>query len=79
MSDGTMYAKKLDLGETFIQQGEMFGKRFMEKQDRVMESWGMGNLAGVYANAVLLVSVKTGFSNTVILSDLHKYYVQINK
>lgn len=78
MRDGDMYIRK-NSDETLIQQGDMFSKRFMEHQDYDMESAGMGDLAGVYANAVRLLSAKTGKVIIMKLSDLNTYFIQINE
>jgi hypothetical protein len=40
---------------------------------------GMGEYAGVYANAIVLVSIKTGMERAVKMSDVYAGFMQINK
>lgn len=76
---GDIYSRKLNNGETYIQQGEIFVNRFMNSLDHDLERLGQGSLAGEYAQAVTLFNVKTGSTSIVKLSDLRWFYVQIDE
>jgi hypothetical protein len=77
MKDGDMYINK-NSDETFVQQGGIFTKCFLQRQDFDMINAGMVEYAGVYASAVKLISVKTGNINTIKLSGLHWNFTKIN-
>jgi hypothetical protein len=78
MKNGDMYIRK-NSDETFVQQGEMFAKRFLDRHDYDMIDAGMDSFAGVYANAIILLSIKTGMKHTVKMSDVYTGFMQINK
>jgi hypothetical protein len=78
MKDGDMYIRK-NSDETFVQQGGMFTHCFLSRQDYDMIDAGMGEYAGEYANAIVLISAKTGMERAVKMSDVYLEFMQINK
>jgi len=77
MKTDDMYIKKNN-NESFVQQGETFTKRFLDRQDHDMIDAGMDEYAGVYASAVKLISVKTGRVVIVKCSELNRNFTKIN-
>ena len=52
-------------GITYVTQGGVFTKRYMDSQDWEMVEHGMGEFAGLYESALRVVNVENGNKSTL--------------
>lgn len=76
MKSGALYKHKIS-GGIFIQDGEAFRKRFIDKNDWELIEHGMGHLAGSYGLAVKLISSDRGTTRTWSVKNLLENFVKI--
>ena len=62
-------------GLTYVAQGEVFTKRYMDAEDWEMVDHGMGEFAGLYESALRILNTQNGIS-TIIRMGLWRKHLE---
>ena len=60
-------------GLTYVAQGEVFTKRYMDAQDWEMMDHGMGEYAGLYESALRVLNTQDGISTIIRMGRWRKH------